>query len=819
MIKNEKIDEFQKLIYNLDKDVKHTEKHTTIGRHISSCVDDVYSDWKINPSNINPKPISGHDRLSKYLLTGDMKLAGLHAFIIYFFYNIQKDFSNNIDERVYQLKKLETLFEWIDIKKTKGESFKGTQILINTLLKKIDLFSIKAEIGIKWRLAFLQENKGKWMPVFKESNVFSFSKSKKTSESRPEVQQEKPLKKETWIRTGLIVLGILIVVYFGYNYLEKQSQLKEQALEEERILSNATMLHSGYSSQLNQLYKTIEEELKKGDNVLSKTTIDKIISLSGNLKPYRYLYNQKLLDTPLSRERADLFRYLIQLKLSNDTYRKIFDKADFSYGDFSNIDLSNINLIRFIEGIQGNHGKNAKLLIATFNRPNLKESLFENCNLTGAKLFADFSGADFRNAIVTNTLFYWSRAVNANFSGSQRVIEVVNSDFKNTNFQNDTIYGSFIDSDLRGAIFNNSMLLPYNLYNDAFTDMKTIGNKPIDTYSETTTFHNSFLGSKEIYSRYRYSDFKFGKNKYAANSFFNEEYKSLEGTWVHDFYNPVQVFLSPSQKEIPFLDKNFRLIGKNYSLPKYIENWKSEESTLVSYTVRTNDNYYSEYAITHYLNYLWKDKVIQSSDTIFISSGKDFYCYGLGNIDNMKCPERVVLENHPLYASFENCKFYNVSFSSKINGVSFKGSTFQKLFFKDSRLYDIDMRLTTGDVYFDKTTMVDSILIDESSFFNKLHSEKQKLLETKVNYPIMSNDMESWGKKMTFEEYINDKKLNTLPIAVYGQKKDIRTKFEFIEDMEKRLIFIDDKNHFYLKDSLYLKLLNFKKQVEKKKSP
>jgi uncharacterized protein YjbI with pentapeptide repeats len=514
----------------------------------------------------------------------------------------------------------------------------------------------------------------------------------------------------------------------------------------------------------------------------------------------------------------------MQLDLPSQNCREIFDKANFSYGDFSNLDLSNIDIISLVEGLEGHHGKNAQLLITTFNRPNFKGSVFENCNLSGAKLYGDFSEADFSKATIIGTIFNWSKGVGSDFSGSERVIQIINSDFKNANFQDNTIYGSFVDSDLRGVNFNNSSFLPYDIYNDSFTNIKTIGDKPIDTYSKIATFHNTFFGSKEIYTRYRAFGYRpttidtTRENRNLAKSFLAEEYQSPDGSWTSDVeVKPIELFLNPKQKEIAILHKDFKFIGQDYTLDKHIKHWKNQKNSFTKYAVRTNEDYYQSYVTKGFLHYFVKDTVIKSSDTIFINSGKDFYCYRYHNADVMTCPERVAIEDTPIYASFENCKFYNISFSTKIKGISFKGSTFQKTYFKDSRLYDIDMTLTKGDVYFDKITLIDSILIDKMSFINRLENEKLKLLGSKIPYPIIGSEAD-FNKEITFEAYLKDDKANILPVAIYSKTNDVKIKYALIKDMENRLIIKSTKNQLYIKDSLYLKSLDFKKS-QKNKSP
>lgn len=825
MIKNDQLDNFQTFLYGLNSSINKTEKHFSLAQKISDNIGSASSSWKLQ--ELDFQLVSGRDKLAAYIQDGATIHQGvLNGFIIYFFYNIQKDFPENVQKRANQLKRLEGFFSFINSAKTKDTEPNQTKRLIDYILKKIELPTLKSEIDLKWNLQFFKNDNGKWTPLFLKNNVqrFNFPNIENFEKQDVKIEEKTSFINDKRLLVGLIVVTILIVGYFGYNYINQQHKLKEQTLEEERILSNATMLHSGYANQLNQLYASIEAELKSQEKTISKTTIGKIISLSDNLKPYRYLHNQKLLEQPLSRERADLFRYLMQLDLPTQNYRDIFDKANFSYGDFSNLDLSNIDIICLIEGIDGHHGKNAQLLITTFNRPNFKGSVFENCNLSGAKLYGDFSKADFSKATIMNTIFNWSKGIGSDFSGSKRVIQIINSDFKNANFQDNTIYGSFVDSDLRGVNFNNSSFLPYYVYNDSYTDIKTIGDKPIDIYLEKATFHNTFLGSKEIYTRYRSFGYEpatintIRKNRNLAKSFFVEEYQTPDGSWTYNTdIMPIELFLSPKQKEIAILHKDFKFIGNNYVLDTHIKHWKNQKTSFIRYVVRTNEDYYQSYVTKGFLNYFVKDTVVKSSDTIFINSGKDFYCYRYPNADVMTCPERVAIENAPIYASFENCKFYNISFSTKIKGISFKGSGFQKTYFKDSRLYDIDMTHTKGDIYIDKTTQIDSILIDKTHFLNRLENEKLILLGSKVPYPVMANDAD-FNKEITFEAYLKDNKINRLPLAVFGKTNDIKIKYDFISDMENRLIIKSTKDQFYIKDSLYLKSLDFKKS-QKNKSP
>jgi hypothetical protein len=120
-------------------------------------------------------------------------------------------------------------------------------------------------------------------------------------------------------------------------------------------------------------------------------------------------------------------------------------------------------------------------------------------------------------------------------------------------------------------------------------------------------------------------------------------------------------------------------------------------------------------------------------------------------------------------------------------------------------------------VYFDKITLIDSILIDKMSFINRLENEKLKLLGSKIPYPIIGSEAD-FNKEITFEAYLKDDKANILPVAIYSKTNDVKIKYALIKDMENRLIIKSTKNQLYIKDSLYLKSLDFKKS-QKNKSP
>ncbi|MEM6720282.1 MAG: hypothetical protein AAF611_13235 [Bacteroidota bacterium] len=199
---------------------------------------------------------------------------------------------------------------------------------------------------------------------------------------------------------------IIQTVYLGKqnDKIDKQNELitnQNARLEQQTYLQEAGR-RSSLIFLMNNVLDKMDEELKDSMNKnrnLSDQLIGRIIALSKSLKPYKYLENDSLSMT-VSPERGQLLVNLTKAKLSNQTYEKFFENADFSYSEISNMTFNGISF--------GN-------LNLSFS--NLTKVTFEKCNFSYLDLvksasvdlkFRDCSAEEInlQNSYIESILFY-----------------------------------------------------------------------------------------------------------------------------------------------------------------------------------------------------------------------------------------------------------------------------------------------------------------------------------------------------------------------------------------------------------------------------
>ncbi len=203
---------------------------------------------------------------------------------------------------------------------------------------------------------------------------------------------------------------------------------------------------SSYGFQLVNIFDAVDN---KGIN---SGTIARIVGLSHSLKPYKVLQDNGELSKKLySPERTQLLLFIINAtNISNESKRKIFESADFSYCDLRNMNLSD----KYLSGA------------------NLANSNFENATLNNANLNA----ANLSDAILTGIRFSKGYAVKTNFKKAQ----LNNALLRYTDFQKST----FIETNL-----NASNMQYANLQKACFTDA-TLNNSNIDNTKLSDAYFN-----------------------------------------------------------------------------------------------------------------------------------------------------------------------------------------------------------------------------------------------------------------------------------------------------------------------------------------
>ena len=152
---------------------------------------------------------------------------------------------------------------------------------------------------------------------------------------------------------------------------------------------------SSYVFLMNNILDEMNKELAlqegKAGKTLSKPLLARIEALAAGLRPYRYLENDKLIDSPLSPERGQLFLNLAKAGLDTATLDYIFENIDFSYADLSGLNFDNL----YLKGVSMNQSKannQTSFINADLSKANIINSSLDWAHLNGAKLVeADLS--------------------------------------------------------------------------------------------------------------------------------------------------------------------------------------------------------------------------------------------------------------------------------------------------------------------------------------------------------------------------------------------------------------------------------------------
>jgi uncharacterized protein YjbI with pentapeptide repeats len=228
-----------------------------------------------------------------------------------------------------------------------------------------------------------------------------------------------------------VIIGIIpfLILSIQTYILNSQNQLlkyQNQRLDQQINLEEGNR-RSSLIFLMSNIMDKIGEELKaprNRKNQLSDALIGRIVSLSQAMRPYRYLENDELIQTPLSPERGQLLISLTNSSLHESTYQKIFDKADFSYADLQNANFDE----SFLEGVHLQHAnlkgasfKNSDLEYANLEASNLRNAEFDEAYMNGIKLNdADLHSSHLHNVKMTHAFLKGANFTNAQISGDFR---------------------------------------------------------------------------------------------------------------------------------------------------------------------------------------------------------------------------------------------------------------------------------------------------------------------------------------------------------------------------------------------------------------
>ncbi len=244
------------------------------------------------------------------------------------------------------------------------------------------------------------------------------------------------------ITTLLPTLLILLQVY----YLRNQNQLirtQNNRLDQQTYLQEA----SRRSYMIGVLDGMIKDVTSRGENV-SKSNITRLIALSKNLKPYKYLENDHLIPKQLSPERGYLLLALLESDLNLNkvidfnTKETIISALDFSYAELRNTDLTQLDLA-FMDL------NNSTLDNSNFTKSTFSKGIFDDASLVNVNLGnSDILNCSFKNANMKGINFANSYISKCNFN---------NADLSNANFTHvDLRKSSFENAQINGVAFDKA---------------------------------------------------------------------------------------------------------------------------------------------------------------------------------------------------------------------------------------------------------------------------------------------------------------------------------------------------------------------------
>lgn len=186
------------------------------------------------------------------------------------------------------------------------------------------------------------------------------------------------------------------------NLIKRQNEKieKQVYLQEASRRNNLVLL-------MDNILEKVNDEIDKGNSILSKPLIGRISALSQGFKPYYFLQGSNLTKKPLSPERGQLLLALANSGIDSTTLDIIYAKTTFrrSYLKGANMDSLYLKGIDLMDSdltganlVKANL-REAKLYTVNLGLVDLRDADLRNAALSSAILHAtDLSDADLRNA-------------------------------------------------------------------------------------------------------------------------------------------------------------------------------------------------------------------------------------------------------------------------------------------------------------------------------------------------------------------------------------------------------------------------------------
>jgi len=260
------------------------------------------------------------------------------------------------------------------------------------------------------------------------------------------------------ITSLLPTLLILLQVY----YLKNQNRLitgQNARMKQQTFLQEAER-RSFMIGILDQIIKEVTNEAYKNNGYISKRSATRLIAISKNLKPYRYLENDVLISKSVSPERGYLLLSMLEnniklgIIIDDNTKETLGEALNFEYTELNNatitdLNLDNINLDH--SDLQGSNfqislirGRGTQSQQSSFRHANLKNAVFDKCTLKRCDFsFANMAGTSFAKSEIDHTLFINTNLENVDFSNCDltkvnfKDATILNANFKNASVSKD----------------------------------------------------------------------------------------------------------------------------------------------------------------------------------------------------------------------------------------------------------------------------------------------------------------------------------------------------------------------------------------------
>ncbi len=290
-------------------------------------------------------------------------------------------------------------------------------------------------------------------------------------------------------RIGVLTLffAILptIILLFQTNLLMRQNKILEQQnvrLDQQTNLAEANR-RGTVTLEMSNIMNQIDHEINSVGGIRHSTKT-RLISHVQSLKPYKFLENDQLIDTPLSPERAQLFLYLITSKLPLDNKIDIFKNTKFAQTDLKGaylnlIDVSDAKLpdsrMDNIE-LLGSDWDGVEMQHTTIHKSHIEGSSFMSSDFSSlesdqtAWFQVNFKNCDFKNASLSNSLFNNVSFRNCNWEGV---------DFQNSVFSTAAFNGS---GDISNANWDKAIVDSENWLEDLKTNKVKGADRMIESY-------------------------------------------------------------------------------------------------------------------------------------------------------------------------------------------------------------------------------------------------------------------------------------------------------------------------------------------------